>query len=294
MKYLEPTSLLDALVALSGHGEEVKVLAGGQSLIPMLHLGLARPGVLVGLQRLSELAGISYDPGVGLRLGAMTTQRSIETSPQVRRCCPMLAYMSSLIASVHVRHLGTLGGNLCHNLPGADPPPALIALDAVVSLESIRGIRELPVADLFRGFLETAVEPDELLTDVRIPDRALGNHAVYLKHSIRSVDPALVGVAVRLALADDGVSCADVRVGVGGVSPVPYRAISAEKILRNERLSSETIAAVAAVAAAESDPMSDAHGSARYRRKMLEVIMRRALTAAWNGSRARAAVKEGG
>lgn len=288
MQYLEPKSLTEALQTLSEHGEEAKVLAGGQSLLLMLHLGLVRPAVLVSLQRLSDLTAIAYDPKGGLRLGAMTTQRAIETSPLVRQRCPMLARASSLIASVHVRMLGTLGGNLCHNLPGADPPPALIALDATVSLAGSRGVRELAVAELFSGFMETAVRPDELLTEIRIPPASLGGRAVYLKHCVRSVDPALVGVAIRLTLAGDGVTCADLRIGVGGVSPTPYRAASAEKILRGERLSRDSISAASAAAAAACDPITDAHGSARYRRKMLEVFMRRALTAGWNGDGAAA------
>ena len=282
IEYSEPTTLEETLQALAERGEDAKVLAGGQSLLLMLHLGLVRPTVLVSLQRLPDLAAIVYDPKEGLRLGAMTTQRAIETSPLVRQHCPMLARTSSLIASVHVRSLGTLGGNLCHNLPGADPPPALIALDAAVSLASSRSTRELAVAELFSGFMETAVKPDELLTEIRIPAASLGARAVYLKHCVRSTDPALVGVAVRLTLADDKVTCVDVRIGVGGISPTPYRAVSVEKILRGEQLSRDSISAAAA-AAAECDPITDAHGSARYRRKMIEVFMRRALTAARNG-----------
>ncbi len=283
MQYVEPGSLTEALETLSEHGDEAKVLAGGQSLLLMLHLGLVHPAVLISLQRLPDLAAIAYDPKEGLRLGAMTTQRAIETSPLVRQHCPVLARTSSLIASVHVRSLGTLGGNLCHNLPGADPPPALIALDAMVSLASNRSTRELAIAELFSGFMETAVKPDELLTEIRIPAASLGARALYLKHCIRSIDPALVGVAVRLTLADDNVTCVDVRIGVGGVSPTPYRAVSIEKILRGEQLSRDSISAAAAAAAAECDPITDAHGSARYRRKMLEVFVRRALTAARNG-----------
>jgi aerobic carbon-monoxide dehydrogenase medium subunit len=289
MEFFEPDSLPEVLHAFSQHGEEAKVLAGGQSLLLMLHVGLVRPAVLVSLRRLTDLTVIRYDSEAGLRIGSMATQRAIETSPLVRQHCPMLSHASGLIASVPVRNLGTLGGNLCHNLPGADPPPALIALDAAVSLASTRGGRQLLVADLFRGFMETAVKPDEILTDIRIPAASLNACAVYLKHRLRDVDPALVGVAVRLVLAEDGVTCVDVRVGVGGVSTVPYRALSVEKGLRGQLLSQDSIAAAARAAADECDPMTDAHGSARYRRKMLEVFMRRALTTAWhdNGKRIR-------
>lgn len=288
MQYVEPHSLTEALATLSEHGEEAKVLAGGQSLLLLLHLGLVRPAVMVSLQRLSELAAIDYDPTRGLRLGAMTTQRAIETSPVVRQHCPMLARASSLIASVQVRSLGTLGGNLCHNLPGADSPPALIALDATVSLASSRGTRELAVTELFRGFMETTVEPDELLTEIRIPPACEGSRAVYLKHCLRDVDPALVGVAVFLTLAGDNGGCADVRIGIGGVSATPYRAVGAEKVLRGQPLSRDSISAAAAIAASECDPIADAHGSARYRRKMLEVFARRALLAAWQADGAQA------
>ncbi|MBI4523392.1 MAG: xanthine dehydrogenase family protein subunit M [Deltaproteobacteria bacterium] len=281
MRYLEPRSLPEALEALSEHGEEAKVLAGGQSLLLMLHSRLIHPAVMLALQRLTELSGIAYQSTEGLRLGAMTTQRMIETSPLVRQHCPMLAHASSLIASVHVRSLGTLGGNLCHNLPGADSPPALIALDATVSLASRRGARQLAVAELFRGFMDTVIEPDELLTEIVIPASSLGRRAVYLKHCVRDVDPALVGVAVSLTPADDHIRCADVRIGIGGVSATPYRALSAEKILRGQRLDGSSIAAAAAAASDDCDPITDAHGSARYRQKMLAVFMRRALTAAW-------------
>ncbi len=285
IEYSEPATLEETLQVLAERGEDAKVLAGGQSLLLMLHVGLVRPGVLVGLQSLSELQEITLDPAAGLSIGAMATQRVIESAPLIQQYCPVLARTASLIATVPVRTLGTLGGNLCHNLPGADPPPTLIALDAVARLESSRGTRDVPVADLFQGFMETVVKPYELLTEIRVPAASLGNHAVYLKQCVRDVDPALVGVAVRLVLADDEeATCTDVRIGVGGVSLAPYRAANAERVLRGERLGPESIAEAARVAADECEPMTDAHGSARYRRKMLYVLLRRAVSAAWHGT----------
>lgn len=283
IQYSEPTTLEETLQVLVERGEDAKVLAGGQSLLLMLHLGLVQPGVLVGLQSLSELKAITLDAAVGLSIGAMATQRAIESAPLIQQHCPVLARTASLIATVPVRTLGTLGGNLCHNLPGADPPPTLIALDAVARLESSGGTRDVPVANLFQGFMETVVKPYELLTEIRVPAASLGNHAVYLKHCVRDVDPALVGVAVRLVLADDEeATCTDVRIGVGGVSVAPYRAVNAERVLRGERLAPESIAEAAQVAAEECEPITDAHGSARYRRKILAVLLRRAVFAAWH------------
>ncbi len=284
IEYIEPTTVEETLQVLAARGEDTKVLAGGQSLLLLIHLGLVQPGVLVGLQSLSRLKRITLD-ATGLSIGAMATQRAIESDRLVQEHCPALARTASLIATVPVRTLGTLGGNLCHNLPGADPPPTLIALDAVARLESSRGTRDVPVANLFQGFMETVVKPYELLTEVRVPAESLGNHTVYFKQCVRAVDPALVGVAVRLVLATDKeATCTDVRIGVGGVSVAPYRAVNAEQALRGKPLGPESIAEAARVAADECEPMSDAHGSARYRRKMLDVILRRAVFAAWRGS----------
>lgn len=275
----EPRTLDEALALLGAYPEASKVLAGGQSLVLLLHHGLLQPHHLVSLRRVQDLQGIREEDG-GLCIGAMTTQRDIETSPVVRAHCLVLQEAAAKIASVHIRHLGTLGGNLCHSLIGADFPPVLLALDARLDVAGPHGSRAIPAAELFRGFMETAVEEDEILTAVHVPDVAGIDHAVYLKHCVRAVDPAIVGVAAWVRRTADGV-CQDVRVGVGGTSDLPQRAYAAETVLRGRVLDDAVCRQAGDAAQAEIDCIPDAHASADYRQKMVSVFVRRALLAAW-------------
>ena len=276
-EYFEPKTVDEAAEVLASRGEDAKVLAGGQALLPMMSARLVNPRFLVGLSAVPELKRIDWDDQQGLRLGAMVTQRTIEHSALIREKCPVLADTASRIASSHVRNMGTIGGNLAHNLVGSDPPATLIALGAEIGASSTRGKRTIPASEFFTGFMETVLQPDELLTGVRIPPLAPGGAVVYLKHTVRAVDPALVGIALLAVRNAHSGSWSEVRIGVSGVSEAPLRLRSAEDVLRGRQPDDATIKEAAKLAMDEVDPMTDAHGSASYRRKMTGVILGRAV-----------------
>lgn len=277
----QPASVAEAVSILRSHRGESKVLAGGQSLVLMLHEGLLNPDHLVNLQQIAELRGIDLEAAGSLRVGSMAGQREIETSALIRERWPVLAGAASKIASVHIRHLGTLGGNICHSLIGADLPPVLLALQARLQIAGPSGRREVAADQFFRGFMETAVDEDELLVSAIIPPLGEYEACVYLKHCLRAVDPSLVGVACRLRL--QGNTCLDATIGVGGASEAPVRSYRAEEVLRGRELNDDTVVAAGREAAAEMDCISDWHGSAEYRQRMVAVFVRRAIRSARQG-----------
>ncbi len=274
-EYYRPGTLAEALRLLQGSGGEARSLAGGQSLMPLLKDGILTPQVLVNLAGVPELRQIHWEERVGLSIGAMVTQREIETSPLVRERYPALAEAVSRVASVPVRNLGTLGGNLCHGGPGADPPAILIALGATVRIAGLSGGRTLAVEDLIAGPYETVLAEGEVLTAIQVPPMAPGARAVYLKHSVRAIDPAIVGVAALVAWQDRLVW--ETRIGIVGAASRPMRARSPEDELRGWPLDDAAICRAAEAAAGEADPLSDGYASAGYRRKMVAVFVRRAL-----------------
>ena len=275
---LEPVSVEEAVSLLNEYREEAKVIAGGQSLVIMLRSGVVRPAFLVALNNRLALNDVSETSDGNLRIGALATHRQIRASRVVQRKAPVLAQAASLIGSTPVRNFGTLGGNLCHNEMGGDPPPALLVLDARAECMSPRGKRKIPLTDFFTDYFETCLELDEIILGVEIPPPLLGAKSVYLKHTLRSGDLAIVGVAARLTVKDD--FCEEIRIALGGVAPVPFRALEAEVLLRQRLLSDRLIQEAASAAADMCDPISDAHASADYRRKMVRVFVRRALNQA--------------
>ena len=273
-QYLRPTTVTEAVLLLAQHKGKARLIAGGQSLIPMLRSRLVRPAYVIGLEAIAELKRIEPWDG-GLRVGAMVTHHEVVTSPLVKERATILSDAEILVGSPAVRNLGTLGGNLCHNEVGADPPPALLALGASAVIASPHGERRLPLETFFRGFLETALGEDEILAYIDTSALPSGSVWSYLKCRQRSVDKAIVGVGVVLRI--EGGVCRDVRVALGGVAPVPFRAKKAEAAFMGERPNDRIIEEAAMAAVAEAEPMSDAHASADYRRKMIGVFTRRAL-----------------
>lgn len=272
---LQPGSLEEALSLIHARAEETRVLAGGQSLLLMLRAGLLRPGSLLSLNNLSGLAGIEVTPAGSLRIGALATHREILGSPLVQEKAALLAQAAEKIGSTPVRNFGTIGGNLCHNEMGGDPPPALLALEAKAECMSVRGKRKIPLTDFFTDYFTTSLAPDEILTGVEMPLQPAGSRAVYLKQTMRPGDVAIVGVAALLEMRDG--FCHEAKLALGGVGPVAFRALEAEKLLRRQRLNDDVIDEAARAAAAMSDPISDAHASAEYRRKMARLFVRRAI-----------------
>jgi aerobic carbon-monoxide dehydrogenase medium subunit len=273
---LEPRTLDEAVSLLSKNPEETRVIAGGQSLLLMIRSGLVMPRFLLSLNALNELREIKLSPERNIHIGAMITHRQILGSQLLSEQAAILLQAVFQIGSTPVRNFGTLGGNLCHNEMGSDPPSALLALNALVECASSRGRRKLPLADFLTDYFETSLQPDEILIGIEIPSAPLRLKSIYLKHTFRSGDLALVGIAAMASMRDG--ECEDIRLALGGVGPVPFRATEAEKLARQRKLDKDVIEEVAAAAAHASDPISDAHASADYRRKMARVFVRRALT----------------
>jgi len=279
-KLIRPDSMTEALGQREQYGKDAMPIAGGQSLLVLLRNKLIDPKVLIDLERLGELRGVQRQAD-GMSVGPMTTIYDLLSSPEVRAAAPLLSQAASKVGSTAIRNLGTIGGNLCHNEPGADLPPALLALDAVVELRSRKATRKVPLREFFRGYFETVVTPDELLYAIEIPTLPGGASAVYLKHAISAEDLAIAGVAVVL-IPDEQHSrkAREIRIGLGGVASVPLRASKAESAVRGAVLNDVAIREAGEIAASEADPMTDPHASAEYRRKMVKVLVRRAILGA--------------
>jgi aerobic carbon-monoxide dehydrogenase medium subunit len=279
-KLIRPETVEAALREREKYGRDALPIAGGQSLLVLLRNKLIDPKILIDLQTLDELQGMKRRDN-GVSIGAMTTIHDLASSADVQRLAPILAQGASKVGSTAIRNLGTIGGNLCHSEPGADLPPALLTLNAAVELRSRKGTRKVPLREFFRSYFETVVTQEELLCGVEIPKLPEGASGVYLKHAISSEDLAIAGVAVVLVPHEKQAGAMrEVRIGLGGVSPVPLRATNAESVLNGAVLSDEVIREAGELAAAETEPMTDPHASADYRRKMVKVLVRRAIAAA--------------
>jgi carbon-monoxide dehydrogenase medium subunit len=275
-EYIAPETTDEALAILSRRGEEAKVLAGGQSLVPLLNYRLVEPRVVVDINAL-PLDRFGVEDG-RLRLGALVRYATLEESAEIRRACPLLAEAARLIGNVRVRTLGTLGGSLAHADPAAELPMAMLALDARFTIAGRDGVRRVPAREFFSGYLSTALAAGELLTEVEVPvTRGMG-YAIE-EYARRVGDFALVAVAVLLKL-DGQRRIDDVRISFAGVGPKPARAPGAEDALLGRELTARNIAASAAAAREGLDPSSDPFASAPYRKLLAGVLARRALTRA--------------
>jgi carbon-monoxide dehydrogenase medium subunit len=272
--YFAPTSVPEAIQLLAEHGDDAKVLAGGQSLIPLLSLRLARPTVLIDLNGVDELSFI--DANGSTTIGAMTRHRIVERSAVVAVNVPLLAAAVPYIGHAAIRTRGTVGGSLSHADPAAELPAVALALDATLVATSAKGgEREIAAVDFFAGYFTTALEPDEVLTSVRFPNAAPGTGVSVQEMARRHGDFAMVAAAV--SVAPDG----DARIALINVGDRPIRATEAESALR----AGSSIEDVAALATRDLSPVSDLHASAAYRRTVATVMLRRALTEATTRAR---------
>ncbi|RMH82638.1 MAG: xanthine dehydrogenase family protein subunit M [Actinomyces sp.] len=266
--YVRADSADAALAALAEHGDEAKLLAGGHSLIPLMRYRLVTPGVVVDVGRLDgDLRGIRVD-GDTVRIGALTRHTELEHSAELAGACPLLAHVASLVGDPAVRHRGTIGGSLAHADPASDLPAAVLALGGTLVARGPGGEREIAATDFFRGFLESALAPDEMLTEIRVPVSTGGWN--YQKFNRRAQDWAIVGVAV----AEGGRGVALVNMG-----STPVRASAVEEAVA----AGASAADAAAVAADGTEPPSDLNGDADYRRHLARVLTERALKAAGAG-----------
>jgi CO/xanthine dehydrogenase FAD-binding subunit len=274
-EYLVPRTGAEALSTLAQVGERARVLAGGQSLIPLLNFRLAQPEVLVDINRVSELDYIRAWDG-GLALGALTRQSTLESSADVRQRYQLLAEASHLIGHLPIRHRGTLGGNLAHADPASELPAVMMALDAQLSLSSQNDRRVLDARHFFTGVFETALKPGELLTEVLLPELPPRTGGAFVEVARRSGDFALVGVAALLTLNHLG-RCERARIAMCGVGPRPVRAEQAEEALLGELPSGEVLTEAGRRAAEATDPPSDIHASSAFRRKLARYTVGQAI-----------------
>jgi carbon-monoxide dehydrogenase medium subunit len=274
-EYLPPKTLKEALTLLDEHQDECKVIAGGQSLLILMRQGLLAPEYLIDIKGVSELDYIKSDAKEGLRIGALTTHRTIEKSPAMKNGFGILAEMEHSLASIQTRNWGTIGGNLCHGEPAGDPAPVLIALNATLTTAGLQGERSMALEDFFVDYFETALEPAELLTEIQVPAVPPHTGTAYTKFNIIEHDIATVGVAVSITLNSGDGKCRDARIVVGACGPTPIRAKQAEEVLRGKKITDKRLKEAGQEASQEAEPISDISASEEYRRELVRVLVAR-------------------
>lgn len=274
--YVRPSSVDDAVAALRDAGEDAKVLAGGQSLIPVLRLRLAAPSMVVDLGGIPDLVGVRED-GDSLVIGAMTPHSTVAAHPLVRQHAPLVAQAAGSIGDPQVRHLGTFGGSLAHADPAGDLPSVAVALDATMVVVGEDGRREVPASEFFTDYLTTALRPTDLLVEVRLP-KLPGWGAHYEKFNRVAQAWAIVGVAATVRRDNGGI--AEARVALTNMGPTPVRATAVEQALADGDASPAALATACEQAAEGTSPSDDITASADYRRHLARVLTRRALATA--------------
>ncbi|MCL4367898.1 MAG: xanthine dehydrogenase family protein subunit M [Actinobacteria bacterium] len=277
-EYLTPGTVEHACALLSRHAGDAKILAGGSDLIVKMKHGQVKPRYVVSLRCLDELRGVRREMRVGVIIGSRTTHNQVVADPILQQLYPSVCAAADTMAAHQICNIGTIGGNLVNAVPSADMPPILIALGARARIAGPDATRDVLLEDFFVGPGRTVLEPDEILTQIVLPDQpTTGSN--YLKFGLRRAGAlAVVGVASSVAMVGDVVS--DVHIVLGAVGPVPVRARDAEATLRGSEATPELIAEVGTIAAAEARPITDVRGSEEYRRNLVDVLTRRSLAAA--------------
>jgi carbon-monoxide dehydrogenase medium subunit len=277
--YHEPRSVKDACALLDEHGDEARLIAGGTALLIMMRLRVLNPRVVVSLGKLPDFDAVRFDPKSGLTIGAGARHRDIELHPAVRENYPLLHATFQKVAQPRIRNMATIGGNLCQGDPLTDPGTSLMTLDTSVVLRSSRGERKIPLDEFFIDYYQTAAEPGEIMTEIRVPPPVKNLRWSHIKFLPRSLeDFATIGVALTLRTTDG--RCDDVRLALNSAAPTIFRAKRAEAILRGQKITDKLIADMAESAAADSDPIDDNRGSPEYKREMVKVLVRRAAAQA--------------
>ncbi len=284
-EYLAPTQLAEAVEFLRRFGDDAKLLAGGQSLVPMMKLRVARPKVLIDIHRIADLNYIREESDA-IRLGAMTRHVQIEESSLIREKIPMLAEAASKIADTQVRNRGTLGGGLVQADPCGDYGAVVLALNAQMKCVGTRGERVIPATDFFTFAYTTALETDEILTEIVMPLPDKCSAGVFLKLEKVAGDFAIASAAVQLSL-DSGGACNEIGIGVTGAGTVPQKAWSVESLLRGKTMTSALIDQAGQMIQESAEPIEDLRGSAAYKKKVLSAILRRAIREALQRADAR-------
>lgn len=277
--FFQPKSLEEACSLLDTYGDEAKILSGGQSLLPLMKQRFISPSKIIHIGRISDLNYIVRDKKLGLRIGALSTYRMIGNSHIVKAVAPILSEAALAVGDAQVRNLGTIGGSLCHADPTADIPVAILASDGELRVRSSKGSKSIKATDFFTDTFQTTLGTDELLTEVVIPTPLGRVGEAYLKLSRRSGDFSIVSVAAKVELDSRG-RCKAVKLALGGIGPTPQMAKDTVKLLLNKKPQLELINEVADQVSEETDPPSDIHASSNYRKGMVKVFVKRALSTA--------------
>jgi carbon-monoxide dehydrogenase medium subunit len=276
-EYYAPPSLDEAVNFLAAHRDDVKILSGGQSLLPLMKMRLSKPGYVVDIGRIPGLDTITEE-GDNLIIGALVTHEQIESSDLLKAKCPLLPQTATTIADVQVRNRGTIGGSIAHADPAGDMPAAILALDAEIKVAGPNGERWIKCHDFFLGLLMSVLEPDEIVTAIKVP--VTGNDkTAYLKAAPRSSGFAVVGVAVRIAVDGMG-NCSRAAIGITGVTDKAYRTDRVEQMLTGKKLDAKLIENAATEATRNIEVVEDINGSSEYRKHLTEVYVARAIQAA--------------
>ncbi len=277
--YLIPKSLSRACSLLSEYEGRAKVIAGGQSMLPQLKQRLISPEFLIEIKHLKGLQYIRKERG-GVRIGALTTHRTLETSPVIKQQFPILAEMEMRLADSQIRNWGTIGGNLSHADPGGDPAPPLIALGAKVTATSVRGSREIALEEFFLDFMTTALADDEILTEIYVPHLSPHAAGAYYKETVRPTDLAIASAAVVIGLDGEAGQVRNASIVLGGVGSTPVRAKQAEQLLIGKKVEAALADQAGVTAATEIGPTSDIHGSEEYKRMIAQVVVKQMVNLA--------------
>jgi CO/xanthine dehydrogenase FAD-binding subunit len=281
--YLEPSSIDEAITLLLKYGDEAKVFAGNTDIIVQLRKKAIKPNYLINLGFITALDYIKYDNNGTLKIGALATVRAVEKLAEIKQKHPVIAEAASHLASVQVRNVATVAGNLCNASPSADMAPALIGCSAKANIIGPDGERSVLLEDFFTGPGTTVLKKGEILKQIEVPPLMKGTGGTYIKHAIRGgVDLAIVGVAVVLNLESSGGVCKDVKIVLGAVAPTPIRAKRAEEVLKGKKITQAEIDEASRLASGCCQPISDVRASAEYRCEMVHVITRYAIKAAIN------------
>jgi aerobic carbon-monoxide dehydrogenase medium subunit len=278
--YDAPETIDAAVALLAEHGSDAKVLAGGQSLVPLMNMRLARPSVLVDINRIASLQHIRLEADGSLAIGAGTRQSAAERSSEVARGWPVLVEALRQVGHIVIRNRGTIGGTLAHADPAAELPTLAVALDATFRVIGPRGERTVRARDAYLSYLTTVLEPDEILTEVRFPALAPRSGAAFLEISRRHGDFALVAAAAMVAV-DNAGRCTNVAVALGGVAPTPVLAVPRKGELQGQPLDEASLRDASREYTAHLDPPTDVHADAEYRSEVAAVLTRRALALAF-------------
>jgi carbon-monoxide dehydrogenase medium subunit len=286
LKYVNPESLRETVALISEYQGRAKIIAGGTDLLAKMKKGFSLPEVLINVECVDELHYIRYSPKSGLLIGAATSLAAVEKSDLVNARFPILAQAVGLMASPFLRNRATIGGNLCNAAPSADTAPALMVLGARIKIVGMDYEKVVPVEKFFTGPGQTVLKSCQVITEIQVPDLPARSAAVYLKQKRRNgADLAVVGVAVQLTLEKHGDTIKDVHIALGAVAPTPIRAKKAEHLLQGHALTDQILIQAGELASVESSPIDDARSSADYRKKLVVVLVRRAVAQAFEAAK---------